>query len=190
LYNSLHDSALWIKVIEGNQDALAFIYNKHFQSLYRYGMKLHPDGDLVKDTIHDLFAGIWLGRERLSVTDSIRYYLLASLKRQINRKLERASRLYEYRVTNTSATSSHEEVLIAAQIHNERKQKLEKVINGLPPRQREVLYLRFYEGLDTQAVAKIMSLSVNSTYVLLSKALGYLKKNRNLLILCVLLNTL
>jgi DNA-directed RNA polymerase specialized sigma24 family protein len=56
------------------------------------------------------------------------------------------------------------------------------VIRGLPRRQREILYLRYYEGLDTRETAAIMSLSVSSAYVLLSKALNYLKQHSDKLI--------
>jgi len=181
LYGSLNDSALWSKVMEGDQDALAFIYSTHFHSLYRYGMKLHADGNLVKDCIHDLFTGIWLSRERLSVTDSIKFYLLASLKRKIGRQQQGMfSRLFEH--SEEPLTHSREDDLINEQASAERTQKLEKAISKLPRRQREILYLRFYEGLDTQQTAAIMSLSVNSTYVLLSKALNYLKKNSDQLL--------
>lgn len=181
MYGSLNDSALWSKVMEGDQDALAFIYSTHFHSLYRYGMKLHADGNLVKDCIHDLFTGIWLSRERLSVTDSIKFYLLASLKRKIGRQQQGVfSRLFEH--AEEPFTHSREEDLIKEQASAERTQKLEKVMSNLPRRQREILYLRFYEGLDTQQTAEIMSLSVNSTYVLLSKALNYLKKNSDQLL--------
>ena len=181
MYGSLNDSALWSKVMEGDQDALAFIYSTHFHSLYRYGMKLHADGNLVKDCIHDLFTGIWLSRERLSVTDSIKFYLLASLKRKIGRQQQGMfSRLFEH--SEEPLTHSREDDLINEQASAERTQKLEKAISNLPRRQREILYLRFYEGLDTQQTAAIMSLSVNSTYVLLSKALNYLKKNSDQLL--------
>ncbi|GAA0554540.1 RNA polymerase sigma factor [Chitinophaga japonensis] len=180
MYGSLDDKALWSRVIEGDQDALAFIYSTYFRSLYRYGMKLCPDSHLVKDAIHDLFTGIWLGRERLTVTDSIRFYLLASLKRKIGRQQQGLlSRLQD---TGLSVTPSHEATLIGEQADRERKEKLQRVINSLPRRQREILYLRYYEGLDPQETAAIMSLSVNSAYVLLSKALKYLKEHSDKLI--------
>lgn len=184
MYGSLDDKALWASVMEGDKDALAFIYNTYFPSLYRYGMKLCPDSNLVKDSIHDLFTGIWLSRERLSATDSIRFYLLASLKRRISRQQGLLNRWADQSVAMPFA-GSHEEVLIGEQTDKERKEKLEKVINGLPRRQREILYLRYYEGLDTQETAAIMSLSVSSAYVLLSKALNYLKQHSDKLI-CLL----
>lgn len=168
--------------MEGDKDALAFIYNTYFPSLYRYGMKLSPDAHLVKDSIHDLFTGIWLSRERLSATDSIRFYLLASLKRRISRQQGLLNRLTDQSSAAMPFSGSHEEVLIGEQTDKERKEKLEKVINGLPRRQREILYLRYYEGLDTQETAALMSLSVSSAYVLLSKALNYLKQHSDKLI--------
>jgi RNA polymerase sigma factor (sigma-70 family) len=182
LYGSLDDKALWARVMEGDKDALAFIYNTYFPSLYRYGMKLSPDAHLVKDSIHDLFTGIWLSRERLSATDSIRFYLLASLKRRISRQQGLLNRLTDQSSAAMPFSGSHEEVLIGEQTDKERKEKLEKVINGLPRRQREILYLRYYEGLDTQETAALMSLSVSSAYVLLSKALNYLKQHSDKLI--------
>jgi RNA polymerase sigma factor (sigma-70 family) len=190
LYGSLNDSALWSKVIEGDKDALAFIYSTHFHSLYRYGMKLHPDGNLVKDCIHDLFTGIWLSRERLSVTSSIRFYLLASLKRQLSRRQQGLlKRLFDHTESEGAVTHSHEDTLIQQQASEERTRKLEKIINTLPRRQREILYLRYYEGLDTQQTAQIMSLSVNAAYVLLSKALRYLKQHSDQLLLILLSST-
>jgi RNA polymerase sigma factor (sigma-70 family) len=177
LYGSLDDKALWARVMEGDKDALAFIYNTYFPSLYRYGMKLCPDANLVKDSIHDLFTGIWFSRERLSATDSIRFYLLASLKRRIGRQQGLLNRLANPASVPLPFAGSHEEVLIGEQTDKERREKLEKVISGLPRRQREILYLRYYEGLDTQETAAIMSLSVSSAYVLLSKALNYLKQH-------------
>jgi RNA polymerase sigma factor (sigma-70 family) len=187
LYGGLDDKALWSRLMEGDKDALAFIYNTYFPSLYRYGMKLHPDANLVKDCIHDLFTDIWLSRERLSVTDSIRFYLLASLKRRIGRQQQGLwQRLLDHAPVTLTFTGSHEDALIGEQVDRERREKLEKVINGLPRRQKEILYLRYYEGLDTQETAAIMSLSVNAAYVLLSKALNYLKKNSDKLILGIL----
>jgi RNA polymerase sigma factor (sigma-70 family) len=186
LYGSLDDKALWAKVMEGDKNALAFIYNTYFPSLYRYGMKLCPDANLVKDCIHDLFTSVWLSRERLSATDSIRFYLLASLKRRISRQQGLLNRLVSQSSVAMPFAGSHEEVLIGEQADKERKEKLEKVIKSLPRRQREILYLRYYEGLDTQETAAIMSLSVSSAYVLLSKALNYLKKHSDQLI-CLLL---
>lgn len=187
MYGSLNDKELWSKVIEGDKEALAFIYNRYFHSLFNYGTRLNADENLVKDCIHDLFVGIWLGRERLSVTDNIKYYLLASLKRKISGYVQKGvlQRLFYQESMLSHFTGSHEEEMIGRQSDLELRQKLARVMKQLPRRQQEILYLRYYEGFDTKETAAMMSLSVNSTYVLLSKALNYLKKNSDQLLVTI-----
>ncbi|MBW8686455.1 RNA polymerase sigma factor [Chitinophaga rhizophila] len=179
-YKDLSDQELWSRLIDGDEGALAFIYDTWFVSLYRYGMKIQADSGLVKDCIHDLFTSLWHSRQRLSVTDSIKFYLFASLKRNIvkSTRAEGVFRLFSQQsVQHEPHMPSYEERLISQQSDDERNRKLAKVIDKLPKRQKEILYLRYYEGLSTQETAEIMSLSVNSTYVLLSKALNYLKSH-------------
>jgi RNA polymerase sigma factor (sigma-70 family) len=187
-YKDLSDQELWSRLIDGDEGALAFIYNTWFTSLYKYGMKIQADSGLVKDCIHDLFTALWHSRQQLSITDSIKFYLFASLKRNIvkNTRAEGISRLFRHEPgTQEAQIPSYEERLISQQASDERNRKLARVIDQLPKRQKEILYLRYYEGLSTQETADIMSLSVNSTYVLLSKALNYLKNHSGELMILV-----
>ncbi len=177
-YSGLADADLWMKVKDGDREALGYIYRQHFRPLFGYGMKVHASETIVQDAIHDVFVSIWQGRGGLSVTDSIRYYLLSSLKRRILQHLGRQLELHDDPADFADTPSaSPEEELIGRQSDLQRRERLAGVMAQLPPRQQEVLYLRYYQGLDTQETAGIMSLSVNSAYVLLSKALKYLKDN-------------
>lgn len=149
-------------------------------------MKLQADESLVKDCIHDLFVTIWLSRERLSATDSIKFYLLASLKRRITAQVQKSA-VHIGEVPETiAAAASPEDVIIKAQSSQELRLKLVKIMDQLPPRQQEILHLRFYEGFSPQETADLMELSLNSSYVLLSKALSFLKKHSGEL-KCILL---
>lgn len=141
-------------------------------------MKLQPDESLVKDCIHDLFVTIWLSRERLSSTDSIKFYLLASLKRRITAQVQKSVlHSFEEVPETAAAAASPEDAIIKAQSSQELRLKLVKIMDQLPPRQQEILHLRFYEGFSPQETADLMDLSLNSSYVLLSKALSFLKKH-------------
>lgn len=184
-YAHLSDPALWNKVKEGDRGALDYIYRQHFRPLFGYGMKVHADETLVQDAIHDVFVSIWQGRSGLSSTDSIRYYLLSSLKRRILRHLGRQLVLHDDDTFYDAPASSPEDDLIGRQNDLQRRARLAGVMSQLPPRQQEVLYLRYYHGLDTRETADIMSLSVNSAYVLLSKALKYLKDNSDKIVFAI-----
>lgn len=187
-YASLSDQDLWNKVKAGDRGALDFVYRQHFRPLFGYGMKLQADETLVQDAIHDVFVSIWQGRAGLSDTDSIRYYLLSSLKRRILRHLGKQMVLTDDPADFFDAPSaSPEDDLIGKQSDQQRRARLAGVMAQLPPRQQEVLYLRYYHGLDTRETAGIMSLSVNSAYVLLSKALKYLKDNSDKIVFALAL---
>lgn len=185
MYARLPDPALWNKVKEGDRGALDYIYRQHFRPLFGYGMKVHADETLVQDAIHDVFVSIWQGREALSSTDSIRFYLLSSLKRRILRHLGKQLVLHDDDTFYDAAAASPEDDLIGRQSDLQRRARLAGVMSELPPRQQEVLYLRYYHGLDTRETADIMSLSVNSAYVLLSKALKYLKDNSDKIVFAI-----
>ncbi|MFX1704662.1 sigma-70 family RNA polymerase sigma factor [Chitinophaga sp. CC14] len=189
LYASLNDKELWIKVVEGDKDALSFIYTQHFPALFNYGMKIHADETIVKDCIHDLFVTLWFSRERLSITDTIRFYLLASLKRNILRSLKPlyVPSMFDQSMDRADFSTNPEQIIMGRESEREQQQKLVKVINQLPRRQQEVLHLRYFQGLDTKEAAALMSLSVNATYVLLSQALRFLKKHSDKLVTLFLL---
>ncbi|HWV67940.1 sigma-70 family RNA polymerase sigma factor [Chitinophaga sp.] len=189
MYASLNDKELWIKVVEGDKHALSFIYTQHFPALFNYGMKVHADETIVKDCIHDLFVTLWFSRERLSITDTIRFYLLASLKRNILRSLKPlyVPRMFDQSMDKADFSTNPEHIIMDRESEKEQQQKLVKVINQLPRRQQEVLHLRYFQGLDTKEAAALMSLSVNATYVLLSQALRFLKKHSDKLVTLFLL---
>jgi RNA polymerase sigma factor (sigma-70 family) len=55
--------------------------------------------------------------------------------------------------------------------------KMKAVIGTLPPRQQEIVFLRFYEGFSYPEIADIMAITVASTYKLLYKALHKLEES-------------
>src|SRR5690606_16005269 len=72
---------------------------------------------------------------------------------------------------------------------------LKAYINKLSPRQREIIYLRFYENLKQEEVAELMGLNSQSVYNLQYSALLALKKLMNyqstrdcILALCLLIS--
>lgn len=171
------DQQLWYEFRAGNREALAAIYQQHFFKLYNYGMKISRDEDLVKDCIQDLFIYIWKHRAKLSDTDSIKYYLFRALRRKITDSLTQKSKgqpLEEQH--NFVFELPYEHILIETQISQEQKQKVIQCLNNLPKRQKEALFLRYYENMKPQEVASIMSLTVESAYALLSKALHHLRQ--------------
>ncbi len=91
--NELSDIALWKNLKAGEQAAFETIYKREIQILINYGRKYSRDIELIEDCVHDLFVYIWNHRTTISDTDSIRKYLIISLRNRILNTLKKKSRV-------------------------------------------------------------------------------------------------
>jgi RNA polymerase sigma factor (sigma-70 family) len=173
--------ALWNDFRKGNLEAFNAIYYKYIRLLYNYGSKITPDGSLVEDCIQDLFIELWQKRQILSETTSIKFYLFKSLNRKIVRKSAQEKRLsMKGKLTENyhfEVAFSHEFHLVTMQIDEEQKENLDKALQTLTPRQKEAIFLKYYEKLSFEEVAVIMAINVKATYKLVTRALDMLRKN-------------
>ena len=56
---------LWQNFLRGDKSALSEIFLSVHDDLFRYGLKLTGDENLVKDAIQDLFLKLWKNRSNL-----------------------------------------------------------------------------------------------------------------------------
>lgn len=175
---------LWESFKKGDERAFVNIYQKYVNVLYRYGANITPDADLVKDCIQDLFLNLWNKRENLGETDSIKFYLLKSLKRVIHKALMAQNNILNIDDIGEGSSFNivlpHESELISSQVMQEQRENLDRMMNKLTKRQREAIYLYFYLELSYEEVASMMSLKISSVYDLVYDAIKNMKQTVSL----------
>ncbi len=173
------ETKLWLAMKAGDEEAFRVIYQKFFSKLYHYGHKCCSDKDIIKDCIQDLFVDIWNQHKNLAETDSITYYLFAALRRKIYRELDK-NQVLEY---NYSTQILHilnpnvEENIISEEISIGQQHKIAEAMKKLSKRQREVISLKYYHNIGNEEIANRLSIKIESTYNLISKAIHLLKKH-------------
>ena len=162
---------------KGNEQVLAILMKKHFQGLFNYAAKFTSDHELLKDCIQEVFIDLWQRRNNVHSIHSLNFYLLKAVKNKVfkalhhhNYKMYQLSDVYEFYLEYST-----EHKLILQQYSQERSVKLKKIIEGLSPRQKEIIYLRFYEHLDNKQIAQIININQQSVYNLLSDTLQKLR---------------
>ena len=185
-------SSLWGLFLQGDRHAFAEIYDAHIDDLFHYGMHFCQEKERVKDCLQDLFQDLWISRAHLSADiQNVRYYLISSLRRRLLRAL-RKDRRYQHRDSweafEFEYTLPLENQLIQQETLEAQKRLLQEGLANLTRRQREAIYLRFFQNLNYNEVADIMSMQVDSVYNTISKAIGILKKNLSLPLLLLLLS--
>lgn len=175
------ESILWQEFTEGSQEAYEIIYHKYVKELYRYAFMVVGDKALAEDAIHDVFTDLWSNRKNLSKVRSVRLYLFSSIKRRSLRKLKK-ERSYTYfdkvveEQTFEIAPSFLDE-LIDDQQKDSVAKKIKKCLEGLSNRQREIIYLRFYQDMPYAEIAQLLELDQKYIYNLASKAFCLLRKS-------------
>lgn len=179
---SANGDPLWNSLKQGSAAAFETVFRQYYPVLLNYGLKLNPDEEEVKDCIQILFLNIWERRSFLGPSDSIRNYLLASLRRLIIKRLKSAPSFVEWDEDNSlfHIELSIESRMIHDQTLDHNENCLQSAIHRLPDRQKEALYLKFYGNQSFADIATVMNISTRAVYKLIYKALDSLNEDLGL----------
>ena len=176
--DSGNPDVLFQEMKNGNREAYAQIYQLYFTNLYEYGLRLASEKDLVMDSIHDLFVKIWTKRNDLGVVENLKAYLLVSLRRILNNKLQSGKKtrsvnpeddlFFELRFSTESQYFKKLE-------ETDRRQRLLQAMDQLSPRQKEMIYLRYFEELGYDEIASVMDITIKGAYKLSARSLESLR---------------
>lgn len=140
------------------------VFKFHFDALFNYGKKITNDSELVKDCIQELFFRIWKNKVDLKAISYIKSYLLKGLRRQILNVLElKCNNVDKIKLEdNFLIEFSHEDYLIQMQNEDGLKNKVIHALNQLTKKQREAVYLRYFEDLEYTEIAEVMNINLQS----------------------------
>jgi RNA polymerase sigma factor (sigma-70 family) len=156
---------LWQNFLLGSKEAMSAIFLHFHDDLYRYGLKLSGDNSLVEDCIQDLFYRLWKNRSNLKPVNSLRPYLFKSLRNHIldSLELKRPVEVIENDFEHPfEIVYSPEDFLILLQGSEKNRIKVIEALKNLSVRQREAIYLRYFEELDFENIAKVMDMNIQS----------------------------
>lgn len=177
-FSSFSDKDLWQQFRSGSEEAYSFMYEKYVPILYSYGYRIYPNEEVVKDCLQDLFVTLWLTRQNLGATESIKYYLFRSLRREIAQKVN-ADFTFTNKTTSPfirNAEESFEDQLIELEENSLQSKELDMALSYLSDRQREAIFLRFYQNISFEEIASIMGITQRAVYKLIYRAVDLLKK--------------
>ncbi|MEF8812119.1 MAG: sigma-70 family RNA polymerase sigma factor [Bacteroidales bacterium] len=174
------DSVLWQKFKNGDKEAFIKIYQKYYPQLLNYGLRIKRNEGFIEDCIQEIFYDLLRTAKNLGPTDNILFYLFASLRRKIFRKLKYDISFREddnfYFDGPELAERSSEDAVIEDEGNQQRKKYFKELIGDLPSRQKEALLMRFYLHIEYSEIAKIMEMNVQSVRNLVHKAIKTLRE--------------
>ncbi len=186
----IEDAVLWDLLRIGNETAFEELYRRYFQVLFSYGKRLLNDEDVVKDAIQDLFVDIWRTHKYLNQAQSVKFYLISSLRRKIHRSLKPDYLLGDdWENVNEQLLPVHPSVeKDFTQIEEDylNKEKVNSWLIKLPERQNEALVLRYFHNFEYAEIAQILDIKEQTARNLVQKAIILLRKMAISLIITLL----
>lgn len=138
------------------------LFHLFYKDLYRYGYKFCGNRQRTEDELQNLFLKIWTDREKLGDVEAVKTYLWTALRRRLIAAAEKRTR--EQKKTENPASESAfflsiEEFIVKGEQKEIQRKHLKKAIDEISPKQREVLYLKFYEGMSYEEIEEIMGVN-------------------------------
>ncbi|WPP51739.1 RNA polymerase sigma factor [Catalinimonas niigatensis] len=154
------------------------VYHTHIDALYHYGTKFKANRELVEDCIQDLFADLWERKYELNKIQSLRSYLLGALRRKLLRKVytnreqaydaEELNGFFEMHLLQESQSQQS--------LSEKHAQQITHAFGKLTEKQKEVIYLRFYNQLSFKEIAEVMEVQTRTVYKLAHRSITLLKE--------------
>jgi RNA polymerase sigma factor (sigma-70 family) len=160
----INQSELWDLAAGGNQDAYALLHKDLYPSLYHFLLKMVKEEELADDLLQDVFFKIWTKRAQIGAIKNVKaYFFTAARSTAINHFRQRkliAERLARFPAPEMEF--NREDIIIADENNAELKLAMAVALNNLPARQREILYLKFYEDMDYSKIADVTGIKYQS----------------------------
>jgi RNA polymerase sigma-70 factor (ECF subfamily) len=140
--------------------------------MYRYALSILRNRDVAHDVVQDCLVKIWQNRQKLPEIKSIDSWVMRITRNQcydwvkVNRFSLHSDREIERDdIALRESIDTDQKILM-----HDQQNWLDKVIESLPQKQKEVYHLREVEEMNYQEIAEILSLNLGEVKISLHRS--------------------
>ena len=180
--SSLLDSELVSAIKQDNEQAFYEIYIRYNSLLFIYAHRKLLDKEEAKDIVQEVFIYLWYNRATLPADLALSAYLYkAVLNKVLNvyKHKDVLQRFAQDQLQQSIPESNDTDFLIR---EKEIRAMIDKEIDAMPARMKEIYLLKKQYFLSTKAIAKELELSEHTVSTQLKRAAKMLKSRLGLVI--------
>jgi RNA polymerase sigma-70 factor (ECF subfamily) len=173
----LTDEELAKKVQEGDRDSFSLLVERYQEKMRRYGRKFLRQHEDIDDVVQDIFLKTYAniksfdsGKKFSSWLYRIAHNTFLNHLRSSKKELFRID--FDTVLPFLYSNDDPEEGLELKKV----SEQLDSYLELLDQKYREIIVLRFYEGLSYEEIADVLKVPVSTVGVRISRALQHLKK--------------
>lgn len=142
-----------------DKQAYKTLFEKYGTRLYLFALKYLKEKEDAKDLLNEVFLTLWENRQNLKTNLSLKAYLFTIAYNNIRQRFLKKIREEKY------VQIFADEYMVDSQKGEEQLdyqlflEKLDRIIDSLPPRRKEILLLSYKEELKNYEIAEKLGLS-------------------------------
>ena len=169
------DEILVKSMTKGDSEAFRCLFDRYWQNMYAIVFSVSKDKEVCLEIVHDIFLNVWLKRDHLQI-DCFKGYILASARYHAYRYMKSTKRnSLEYRENleqiDSISTNDGESNIS----YQELEQKVERHLEDLPKRCKEIFTLSRMSQLSNDEIASRLDISKRTVENQLTHALKHLR---------------
>jgi RNA polymerase sigma-70 factor (ECF subfamily) len=178
----LPDSLLVKKYVEGDENALNLLINRHQSKIFGFIYSKISDRDISNDIFQDTFIKVIKTLKSQSYNEEGKFlpWVMRIAHNLIIDHFRRNKKMPMFRETeefSIFSTMSDDSLTIENKIiHEQVELDLKKLIEELPADQKEVLVMRMYQDMSFKEISEITGVSINTALGRMRYALMNMRK--------------
>ncbi|GAB3651687.1 RNA polymerase sigma-70 factor [Echinicola sediminis] len=144
---------------EGSQDAFDQLFRKYSKKIYHVARKMRLGHEDAEGVVQEVFIKVWKNKERLDPELSFNAYLIAIVRSIVIRQVQRKAKLISYKENLSPFLDKSDNQTEDYIIFSDMMDLSSKVMESLPPKQKQVFMIKNMEHLSIDEIAEKLQVS-------------------------------
>lgn len=172
------DESLVKQFANGDMKAFDNIYSTFNQKLQKFIFTLIKTESDTEDIVQEVFVKVWENREKLKNYSSLDSYLFSiAYNTTISLLRTRVKENKYVEFIKSVQIEVDEPDFVEGFNSDEMNEKINLLIEKMPPRQREVFKMKYFQNCSYKEIAETLDISINTVENQIVKSHKFLKEN-------------
>lgn len=160
---NIEEKLYWKEMVSGDEAAFSALFRKYHVLLVNFGKIYTVSDSLINDAVQDLFSDFWEKRKKLNPDVNVKSYIFGGFRNKLLKRInKRKGFVFREEPIEVEFELSYESLKIETEENKDKILRLNSLLNQLPPKQKEVIYLKYYKGLSNEQIAQILNINYQS----------------------------
>lgn len=172
----LEDKALIIALKNGDEEAFTSLYHRYCNKVYKFCSLYFTNNSSAEEVVQEVFIKLWDIRSYVNENENLEGLLFIITRNMV---FDNTRKNFNESFYHISILAAYDKAYdIEEELHaKDLKVYIDRLVNELTPRQKEIFSMSRYEHLSYKEIAEKLNITPKTVERHINDALKYLKKN-------------